>query len=65
MIISVLRQAILVAICLVTMAVNLSGQSKIIELWDGKVPGAILNINFKETIDSADNWTKMRFVTNK
>ena len=42
---------------------NLSGQSKVIDLWNGKVPGAIPNANFKQTVDSSDNWTKMWFVT--
>ncbi len=43
---------------------NLSGQNKVIDLWNGKVPGAIYNDKFKQTVDSADNWIKMRFVTN-
>jgi len=62
--VSAVRQAILAAICLVTLVGNLSAQSKVIDLWNGKVPGAIPNANFKQTVDSADNWTKMRFVTN-
>jgi acetyl esterase/lipase len=42
----------------------LFGQNRVIDLWNGKVPGAIANDSFKQTIDSADNWIKMRFVTN-
>lgn len=61
--VSEVRQAILAAICLVTLVGNLFGQSKVIDLWNGKVPGAIPNANFKQTVDSADNWVKMRFVT--
>ena len=63
MIVSGLRQAILATICLAVIAGNLSGQSKVINLWNGKIPGAIRNDKFKQTVDSADNWTKMRFVT--
>lgn len=59
-----LKQMVVVLICLFVTTNSLSGQSKIIDLWDGKVPGAIPNINFKQAIDSDDNWTKMRFVTN-
>lgn len=54
----------LVFICLLAFSGNLSGQSKVIDLWNGKVPGAIDNSNFHQTVDSADNWIKMRFVTN-
>ena len=43
---------------------NLFGQSKVINLWNGKVPGAINNPDYQPTVDSADNWIKMRFVTN-
>jgi acetyl esterase/lipase len=58
-----LKQMVVVLICLFVTTNSLSGQSKIIDLWDGKVPGAIPNANFKQAIDSDDNWTKMRFVT--
>ncbi|HET6557232.1 MAG TPA: alpha/beta hydrolase-fold protein [Prolixibacteraceae bacterium] len=51
-------------ICLIIVTGNLSGQTKVVDLWNGKVPGAIPNINFNQTVDSADNWVKMRFVTN-
>ena len=49
---------------LIAITGNLSGQSKTIDLWNGKVPGAIYNANFKQIVDSSDNWIKMRFVTN-
>src|SRR5688500_9386022 len=42
---------------------NLFGQSKVINLWNGKVPGAIHNAEYQQTIDSANNWVKMSFVT--
>jgi len=62
--VSGVKQAILAVVSLVTIIGNLSGQSKVIDLWNGKVPGAIPNASFKQTVDSSDNWTKMRFVTN-
>ena len=58
------RQIVLALICLIIVTGNLSGQSKVIDLWNGKVPGAIHNAGFRETVDSADNWIKMKFVTN-
>lgn len=39
------------------------GQSTVIDIWHGKVPGAIANPGFKQFVDSADNWIKMRHVT--
>jgi len=48
---------------LIVITCNLFGQSKVINLWDGKVPGAIHNPGYQQTVDSADNWIKMRFVS--
>ncbi|WP_100615360.1 alpha/beta hydrolase [Confluentibacter citreus] len=55
---------VLTFICLIIVSGNFFGQSKVIDLWNGKVPGAIINTEYKQIVDSADNWTKMRFVTN-
>jgi acetyl esterase/lipase len=41
----------------------LSAQPKLIDLWKGNVPGAKANNKYQQTIDTADNWEKMRFVT--
>jgi len=57
------KQAMLALICLVTLIGNLTGQSKVIHLWNEIIPGAIHNDKYKQTVDSADNWVKMRFVT--
>ncbi|MDM8159990.1 alpha/beta hydrolase [Labilibaculum sp. K2S] len=57
------KYTILALIALITTFGNLTGQNKVIDLWNGKVPGAIYNSSFKQTVDSADNWIKMRFVT--
>lgn len=41
-----------------------SGQSAVIDIWHGKVPGAIINPSVKQLVDSGDNWIKMRHVIN-
>lgn len=41
-----------------------SGQSTVIDIWHGKVPGAIINPSVKQLVDSGDNWIKMRHVIN-
>lgn len=56
-----IKQTVLTFICLITIAGNISGQSKIIEVWNGKVPGSIQNPNYKQVVDSA-NWIKIRFI---
>ncbi len=61
---SIQKHVVIVLTCLVVFSVNLSGQSKAIGLWNGNVPGSIHNDNFEQTVDSVDNWTKMRFVIN-
>ena len=48
---------------MIGIASDLVGQSKVIDLWNGKVPGAIHKSDYQQTVDSADNWVKMRFVT--
>lgn len=59
-----LKSLILIVICQIAIVANTFGQSKIIDLWNGKVPGAIINTEYKQIVDSTNNWTKMRFVTN-
>ncbi|MDR7209867.1 alpha/beta hydrolase [Flavobacterium piscis] len=48
-----IKQIVLTFVCLVVVAGNLFGQSKVIEVWNGKVPGSIQNPNYKQVIDSA------------
>ena len=50
---SVLRQTIGALIFLITANTALSGQNKIIEIWNGKVPGEIKDPNYKQIVDSA------------
>ncbi len=57
------RQTLLTFACLVVLAGSLSAQTRTINLWNGNVPEAIPNTTFKQKVDSADNWIKMRFVT--
>ncbi|MDP4201088.1 MAG: alpha/beta hydrolase [Bacteroidota bacterium] len=43
-------------------AASVFSQSKVIDIWNGKVPGEIPNTNYKEIVDSS-YWIKIRFVT--
>ena len=52
-----------VFICLIATTSFVSAQSKVIDLWNGKVPGAIENKDYKQTVDSDNNWIKMKFVS--
>jgi acetyl esterase/lipase len=49
---SVVKQIVLALVFLISITANLSGQSKVIELWNGKVPGSIQNPDYKQIIDS-------------
>lgn len=54
----------LALICLIIASGNLSGQSKIIDLWNGKIPGAIQNDKFKQNIDTAAGWVDKHSIVN-
>lgn len=56
------KTAIIIFTCFVISA-SLSGQSKVIYLWNGKVPGAIQNDNFKQNIDTAAGWVDKHSIT--
>lgn len=43
---------------------NSFSQSKVIELWNGKVPGAIHNDKYKQTIDTASGWVDKHSIIN-
>jgi acetyl esterase/lipase len=58
-----MKQSILTLAYVVGITMNLFAQEKVINLWNGKVPGSIHNINYKQTVDSLDNWIKMKFVS--
>ncbi len=59
-----LKRIVFIVIGLVMVNTHLFGQSKVIELWDGNIPGAISNESFHQVVDSSDNWMRMKFVTN-
>jgi len=57
------RSHLLTFLFLAAFTATLTGQVTSIDLWQGKVPGAIANPGYKQFVDSADNWIKMRHVT--
>jgi enterochelin esterase-like enzyme/acetyl esterase/lipase len=57
------KLSVLLFVCLISLSGSLVAQSKVIDLWNGPVPGSKPNSTYLQTVDSADNWTKMRFVT--
>lgn len=58
-----MKQIALALICLIIVTGNLSGQSKVIDLWNGKVPGDIHSDKFKQNIDTAAGWIDKRCIT--
>jgi acetyl esterase/lipase len=59
----VMKQTVWTIIFSIGVTCNIFSQVKVIDLWNKKVPGAIQNANVKQTVDSLNNWIKMRFVT--
>lgn len=60
---SIFKKNVLALICLIA-SVTVSGQSKVIDLWKGKVPGAIHNDKFKQLIDTAAGWVDNHSIIN-
>ena len=60
---SILKKSALAFICLIASA-TISGQSKVIDLWNGKVPGAIHNDKFKQVIDTTAGWVNNHSIIN-
>jgi acetyl esterase/lipase len=58
------KKTILSAIVLGAIMSNLFAQTKVIDVWSGKVPNSIYNPGVKSVVDSADNWIKRKHVTN-
>jgi acetyl esterase/lipase len=56
--------SLFVLVCFEVITGNLSGQSKVIDIWQGKVPGAIVNPTYQVIADSSGSWTYMRHITN-
>lgn len=59
----ILKKSTLALICLIASA-TISGQNKVIDLWNGKVPGAIHNDKFKQVIDTATGWVNNHSIIN-
>jgi acetyl esterase/lipase len=57
-----LRKNALVLAGIIMMAASTFSQNKVIDIWNGNVPGSIPNPNYKQIVDSA-YWIKIRFVT--
>lgn len=57
------KQTMLALICLLAISGSLFGQNKVIDLWNGKIPGAIYNNKFKQTVDTAAGWIDKRSIT--
>ncbi|WP_428232845.1 alpha/beta hydrolase [Flavobacterium sp.] len=47
-----IKQTVLTFVCLIVVGGTIFGQSKVIDLWNGKVPGSIKNPNYKQIVDS-------------
>ncbi len=57
-----LKQTVLAFICLLTISGSLTAQSKVIDLWNGKIPGAIRNDKFKQIVDTAAGWVDKKSI---
>jgi len=58
------KKVMLAFICLIAISGSLFGQSKVIDLWNGKIPGAIYNEKFKQNVDTAAGWVDKHSVVN-
>ena len=58
-----IKEIALSFVCLILVTGNFFGQNKVIELWNGKVPGAIPNSAYKQVVDSAAGWIDKKFIT--
>ncbi len=56
-----IKEIALTFVCFIIISGNLFGQSKVIELWNGKVPGSIPKSDYKQIIDSA-YYIKLRYI---
>ena len=56
------KKYILVLAGVIMISASVFGQSKVIDIWNGKVPGSIPNPDYKQIVDSAV-WIKIRFVS--
>lgn len=59
-----IKRIALIFVYLIVISGNLFGQSKVIELWNGKVPGVIHNDKYKQTIDTTAGWVDKHSIVN-
>lgn len=64
MMVSKLKQTMLTFICLIAIGGSLSAQSKVINLWNDKIPGAKHNDQFKQMVDTAAGWVDKHSIVN-
>lgn len=55
---------IVVIISMMVMARTALGQSLVIDLWGGRVPGSIERADYKPFVDDSSNWVKMQHISN-
>jgi acetyl esterase/lipase len=58
------RFKIILFVCLFATTNTAFSQVKVLNVWNGKIPGSIVNPTYIETTDSNDNWIKTRLITN-
>ncbi len=58
-----LKKIVVPLICLIASIGSLSAQSKVIDIWNGEVPGAIQNDKFKQNIDTKVDWLTKESIT--
>lgn len=56
------KKLVFIVIGLMMVNTHLFGQSEVIELWGGEVPGSIPNSSYRQVVDST-NWIKIREIT--
>ena len=59
-----MKQTMLAFICLITIGGNLTAQTKVINLWNGKIPGAKHSDQFKQVVDTATGWVDKHTIIN-
>lgn len=57
-----LKQAVLALICIFAASSSLFAQSKVIDLWNGKIPNAIANNKYKQIVDTAAGWVDKKSI---
>lgn len=59
-----LKQTMLAFICLIVIGGSLSAQTKVIDIWNGKIPDAKHNDKFKQSVDTVADWVDKFSIVN-